>query len=357
MHALDWRAVSGILTGMVRYDKIDINAPVQTYLPEWQGPNKEKVLIRHLLTHSSGLPAWRPLYKETTSPEQAMKLVLETQLDTLPGARMLYSDLNFILLGQIVQRLSGQRLDVYTREHVFGPLKMTDTQFNPDKSLLPRIAPTEVDPWRQRQIRGEVHDENAFVLGGVSGHAGLFSTAADVSRLCQAYLNGGTLDGARIWTPETIKLFTTVYDSTFSNRALGWETPNGVNSAGRVMRRPAFGHTGFTGTSIWIDPANDLFAEASPAATDATNPIDEGQTIIASGALEPDAARSNRSCGSTTRSGTLGGSSRKRSTASATPVVGMANPVSKAMTSRPESVATSVTLAPEVSSCSTSLSP
>ena len=97
------------------------------------------------------------------------------------------------------------------------------------------------------------------MLGGVSGHAGLFSTAADVSRLCQAYLNGGTLDGARIWTPETIKLFTTVYDSTFSNRALGWETPNGVNSAGRVMRRPAFGHTGFTGTSIWIDPANDLF--------------------------------------------------------------------------------------------------
>jgi beta-glucosidase-like glycosyl hydrolase/CubicO group peptidase (beta-lactamase class C family) len=249
---------SSIMT-LVDAGKVDINAPVQKYLPDWQGPNKEKVLIRHLLTHSSGLPSWRPLYKEATSAEQAMQMVFETALDTLPGARMLYSDLNFILLGQVVQRLSGQRLDAYASEHVFGPLKMTDTQFNPDRSLLARIAPTEVDPWRQRHIRGEVHDENAFVLGGVSGHAGLFSTAHDVTRLCQAYLNGGTLDGARIWTPETIRLFTTVQDSTFSNRALGWETPNGVNSAGRVMRRPAFGHTGFTGTSIWVDPANDLF--------------------------------------------------------------------------------------------------
>lgn len=249
---------SAIMT-LVDRKLVDINAPVQQYLPDWQGPNKEKVLIRHLLTHSSGLPAWRPLYKEATSPTQAMQIVMQTPLDTLPGAQMRYSDLNFILLGQVVQRVTGQPLDVYAREHVFGPLKMTDTQFNPDKSLLPRIAPTEVDPWRGRQVRGEVHDENAFVLGGVSGHAGLFSTAHDVARLCQAYLNGGTLDGVRIWSPETVALFTTVQDSTFSNRALGWETPTGGNSAGRIMRRPAFGHTGFTGTSIWVDPANDLF--------------------------------------------------------------------------------------------------
>jgi beta-glucosidase-like glycosyl hydrolase/CubicO group peptidase (beta-lactamase class C family) len=252
-------ATTSSIMQLVDQQKVDVNAPVQKYLPDWTGPNKEKVLIRHLLTHASGLPAWRPLYKEATNAEQAMQLVYQTPLDTVPGARFLYSDLNFILLGEVVRRVSGQRVDAYTRDHVFGPLKMTDTQFNPDKSLLPRIAPTEVDPWRQRQIRGEVHDENAFILGGVAGHAGLFSTAADVTRLCQAYLNGGTLDGARIWSPETIKLFTTVYDSTFSNRAFGWETPNGMNSAGRIMRRPAFGHTGFTGTSYWIDPANDLF--------------------------------------------------------------------------------------------------
>ncbi len=244
---------------LVEARKVDLDAPVQKYLPDWSGPNKEKVLIRHLLIHASGLPAWRPLYKEATNAEQALQIVFQTPLDTLPGARMLYSDLNFILLAQVVQRVSGQRIDAYAREHVFGPLQMTDTQFNPDKSLLPRIAPTEVDPWRQRHIRGEVHDENAFILGGVSGHAGLFSTAHDVARLCQAYLNGGTLDGARIWSPETIAQFTTVQDSTFSNRALGWETPNGTNSAGHLMRRPAFGHTGFTGTSIWVDPTNDLF--------------------------------------------------------------------------------------------------
>ncbi|MBM3906969.1 MAG: serine hydrolase [Gemmatimonadetes bacterium] len=244
---------------LVDAGKVDINAPVQRYLPDWQGANKEKVLVRHLLTHSSGLLSWRPLYKETTNAAQAMQIVYQTALDTLPGARMLYSDLNFILLGQIVQRVGGAPLDVYAKTNIFGPLKMTDTQFNPDKSLLARIAPTEVDPWRQRHIRGEVHDENAFVLGGVSGHAGLFSTAADVARLCRAYLNGGTLDGARIWSPATIALFTTAPEPAFSHRALGWETPNGTNSAGRMMQPPAFGHTGFTGTSIWIDPAHDLF--------------------------------------------------------------------------------------------------
>jgi len=252
-------AMTSSMMQLVEQGKVDLDAPVQRYLPEWQGPNKDRVKVRHLLTHSSGLPGWRALYKEATSAEQAMQIVIETPLDTVPGARMVYSDLGAILLGQIIQRVSGQRLDAYARERVFGPLKMHDTQYLPDASLLPRIAPTEVDAWRQRHLRGEVHDENAFRLGGVSAHAGLFSTAADVARLCQAYLNGGALYGVRIWNAETITRFTAVQDSTFSNRALGWETPNGVNSAGHMMQRPAFGHTGFTGTSIWIDPTHDLF--------------------------------------------------------------------------------------------------
>ena len=252
-------ALTSSMMQLVEQKKVDLDAPVQKYLPDWTGPNKDRVTVRHLLTHSSGLPGWRPLYKEATSAGQALLLVLQTPLDTVPGARTVYSDLGAILLGQVVQRVSGQRLDRYAREHVFGPLKMDDTQYLPDTSLLPRIAPTEIDPWRARHIRGEVHDENAFMLGGVSGHAGLFSTARDVTRLTQAYLNGGTLDGARIWSPETIALFTTAQDPAFSNRALGWETPNGTNSAGRLMKRPAFGHTGFTGTSIWVDPTNDLF--------------------------------------------------------------------------------------------------
>jgi CubicO group peptidase (beta-lactamase class C family) len=170
-----------------------------------------------------------------------------------------YSDLGAILLGEVVRVVSGERLDAYAAKNVFGPLLMTDTKFLPAESDRARIAPTEIDPWRQRHLRGEVHDENAFSLGGVSAHAGLFSSARDLARLARAYLNGGELDGARVFTPRGIRDFTTVQDSTLSGRALGWETPTGTNSAGRLMRRPAFGHTGFTGTSIWIEPANDIF--------------------------------------------------------------------------------------------------
>lgn len=244
---------------LVEQGKVDLDAPVQRYIPEFTGPYKDRVTVRHLLTHSSGLPAWRPLYKETTTPEAALALAIATRLDTLPGVRMVYSDLGAIILGQIVARVSGEPLERYVARHVFGPLGMTSTLYRPGPDLLPRIAPTEFDPWRQRHLRGEVHDENAYALGGVSGHAGLFSTGNDLARFARMYLNGGELDGTRIASPETIRRFTTVQDSTFSNRALGWETPNGANSAGHLMKRPAFGHTGFTGTSIWMDPSRDVF--------------------------------------------------------------------------------------------------
>ena len=239
--------------------KVDLDAPVQRYVREFTGRNKERVTVRQLLTHSSGLVNWRPLYKETYTPDAARALAIATELDTLPGVRMSYSDLGAIVLGVMVERVSGEPLDEYVTRHVFGPLGMRSTQFRPPGALLPRIAPTEYDPWRQRKIRGEVHDENAFALGGVSGHAGLFSTGHDVARLLRMYLHGGTLDGTRIVSAGTIRTFTTVQDSTLSNRALGWETPNGSNSAGRLMKRPAFGHTGFTGTSIWVDPTRDVF--------------------------------------------------------------------------------------------------
>lgn len=254
--------VVGLTTAMMQLSeagKVDLDAPVQRYVKEFQGPHKERVTLRHLLTHSSGLPAWRPLYKETESPAAARALAVATALDTLPGIRMVYSDLGAIILGIVVERVSGETLDGYLARHVFEPLRMTSTIYRPGRDLLPRIAPTEYDPWRQRHIRGEVHDENAFALGGVSGHAGLFSTGHDVARFCRMYLNGGMLDGVRIVSAESIRRFTTVQDSTFSNRALGWETPNGTNSAGHLLTRPAFGHTGFTGTSIWVDPSRDLF--------------------------------------------------------------------------------------------------
>lgn len=239
--------------------RIDLNAPVQRYLPEFAGAHKELVTVRALLTHSSGMPAWRPLYKEAPTPAAAIALLYATPLDTLPGVRMVYSDLGAMLLGKIVERVSGQPLDVYLHRHVFAPLGMTSTMFRPPHRLLSRIAPTERDPWRGRLVHGEVHDENAYFLGGVSGHAGLFSSGHDLARFARMYLGGGRLGGVRIVSTAAVDTFTRVQDSTFSNRALGWEVPTGDNSAGHLMSHRAFGHTGFTGTSIWIDPTRDLF--------------------------------------------------------------------------------------------------
>lgn len=244
---------------LVERGAVALDAPVQRYLPGWTGHNKERVTVRDLLTHRSGLPAFKQYYKQNASPDSTLALVMNTPLDTLPGVKMVYSDFGAILLGKIVERVSGERLDRYLARHVFGPLRMGDTRYLPPRSLRARIAPTENDPWRGRHLVGEVHDENAAALGGISAHAGLFSSARDLSRLAQAYLRGGSLDGARFVRPETIRLFTAVQDSTFSSRALGWDTPSSNSSAGHFLQRPAFGHTGYTGTSLWIAPQHDLY--------------------------------------------------------------------------------------------------
>ncbi|HUF30100.1 MAG TPA: serine hydrolase domain-containing protein [Gemmatimonadaceae bacterium] len=254
--------VIGMTTGMMQLvsrGAVDLDAPVSRYLPRFTGPGKDAVTVRHLLTHSSGLPPWRPLYKESETPLEAVAAVYATELDTVPGARMAYSDLGAILLGQIVEQLSGWPLDQYLALHVFGPLGMLETGFTPRTSVSWRTAPTEYDPWRQRHVRAEVHDENAFRLGGVSAHAGLFSTGHDLTIFSQMLLGGGARAGVRIVPEATIRAFTHVQDSSLSHRALGWETPSGSNSAGRLLSRPAFGHTGFTGTSMWMDPTRDLF--------------------------------------------------------------------------------------------------
>ncbi|MEP7380375.1 MAG: serine hydrolase domain-containing protein [Gemmatimonadota bacterium] len=261
---------------LVQAGTLDLDAPVQKYIPEWSGRWQERVTVRHLLTHSSGLPAWRPLYKEATTPAQALALVIATPLDTVPGVRMVYSDLGAILLGEIVTRVAGVPFNVLATRDVFLPLGMRETTWLPPASKLARIAPTEIDPWRQRHLRGEVHDENAFALGGIAPHAGLFSTAADLSRLTRMYLNHGMLDGVRVLDSATIERFTARPDSPLSNRALGWEKPTGSNSAGHRMSARAFGHTGFTGTSIWIDPAQDVFIILL---TNRVNPTRENRRI------------------------------------------------------------------------------
>ncbi|MEO7996272.1 MAG: serine hydrolase domain-containing protein [Gemmatimonadaceae bacterium] len=244
---------------LVGSNRVVVDSPVVFYLPSWKAAGTSRITVRQLLTHSSGLPAGRPLYKEADTDTAARTLVYATSPVAPPGSKYVYSDLGFILLGRLVQQVTGTPLDQYVEKNVFGPLNMTDTRYLPPASWIPRIAPTEIDPWRGRHIRGEVHDENASRLGGVAGHAGLFSSARDISRFAELYLSGGVLDGKRIFPTSTLNQFIAIQDKALSHRALGWETANGTNSAGHRLAPVAFGHTGFTGTSLWMDPTRDLF--------------------------------------------------------------------------------------------------
>ncbi|MDQ3243101.1 MAG: serine hydrolase [Gemmatimonadota bacterium] len=243
---------------MVLYDekKIDLDAPVFRYLPAFSGGSRDRVTVRDLLTHRSGLPAGRDLWRRARSPQQARDMILETPLEYYPGAAYIYSDLGADVLGMIVEAVSGQRLDIFLNQRVFGPLGMRDTYYRPPDSLRYRIAPTEVTPPRGYPLRGEVHDENAYALGGVAGHAGLFSTATDLSIFAQMMLNGGTYDGVQILSEPTVALFTR---RAAGHRALGWDTADGDYGSGRYLTERAYGHTGYTGTSIWIDPDREMF--------------------------------------------------------------------------------------------------
>lgn len=249
---------------LVAEGRVSLDAPATQYLPRWTAARANEVTIRHLLSHSAGLPAWRPLYKEAWSAEEAMAQVYATGPDTTPGSRYVYSDLGFILLGEVVREVSGLPLDSYVLSRVFLPTGMRETRFLPSALWRSRTAPTEIDPWRQRHLRGEVHDENAFQLGQVAGHAGLFTTARDLTRFAQMLLRGGWVEGpngARVdILPEaTLRTFRARQPFGGAHRALGWETPTGTNSAGQRLSGGAFGHTGFTGTSLWIDPERDVF--------------------------------------------------------------------------------------------------
>jgi CubicO group peptidase (beta-lactamase class C family) len=253
---------------LVERGLVDIDAPVQRYVSDWTGPDKESVTVRHLLTHTSGLPSFKPYDQQTHNPDSLATLLFTTPLERRPGERMVYSDIGAHMLGVIIERVTGQRLDVFLRASVFEPLTMSETMFNPPKRLLKRIAPTEFVPERGGLVHGVVHDERAFYVGGVAPHAGLFSTGKDLSRFATAMLRGGMFDGSRILKRETITLFSGYADSTFSNRGLGWQKPDieampyrtpSAAWAGRFMSSRAFGHTGFTGTSIAIDPKLDLY--------------------------------------------------------------------------------------------------
>ena len=251
--------VVGLTTAaMVLFDegKLSLDAHVVEYLPEFTGGGRDEITIRQLLTHRSGLPAGRDLWKVARSPAQARQMVLETSLACKPDRCFIYSDLGADVLGFVVERISGQPLDVFLEDRVFGPLGMTDTGFRPADSLEYRIAPTEVTPPRGYPLRGEVHDENAYVLGGVAGHAGVFSTAADLAVFAQMMLNGGYFNGVRVVSDSAVRIFTT---KQHGSRALGWEMAEGGTASGEYLGPTAYGHTGYTGTSLWIDPERQMF--------------------------------------------------------------------------------------------------
>ena len=257
-------ATTPALMLLLEQGKIVLDSPVVRYVHEFNSPGTGGITVRHLLTHTSGLRATLPL-REAADSAAALRMVLTTVPVVPPGTRMVYSDLNAILLGEIVRRVTGQRLDAFVAQTIFAPLGLEQALlFRPPKRLERRIAPTNL--WRGHPIAGVVNDPSAGMLGGVSGNAGMFATASGLARFAQFMLNEGVLpDRPRLLKKETIRQFTQIAVPAHrgvSARTLGWEAlPTGeeTSSAGTLFGAHSYGHTGWTGTSLWIDPDRDLF--------------------------------------------------------------------------------------------------
>jgi CubicO group peptidase (beta-lactamase class C family) len=237
---------------------LDLDRTVASYLPELSDPAKAAITVRMLLTHRGGLESFAPLYRDYRTREQYLEQINLRPLRHAPGTTTVYSDWDLILLQLVIERLTGQTLDAFVHDRVFAPLGMRETTFRPS---LPRdrIAATERDTARRGGlIWGEVHDPNAWALGGVAGHAGLFGSARDLAVFAQMLLNGGEYGGVRILRPQTVARWTAP-QGPGASRALGWDTPSGESSAGRYFSPRSFGHTGYTGTSLWIDPERGVF--------------------------------------------------------------------------------------------------
>ena len=235
---------------------VHLDEPVGTYVRDFAGPDKERVTLRHLLTHTGGLVSHRDFYRTFRGPEVVRAAAAEP-LGREPGTRVEYSDLGFILLGEVVRAASGQPIDQFAEEHIFHPLGMTQTRYVPDPELRARIAPTEIPPDADDPKRGVVHDENAAAMGGVSGHAGLFAPLGDLVR----YLTGIWLGPELLspWTRESaLRLWT---DGLGGRRGLGWVLrPDGYDPTGDFWPTTTFSHTGFTGTSVAADPVSGVWA-------------------------------------------------------------------------------------------------
>ncbi len=256
------KVVATTSMAMILYERglLDLEAPVAAIVPEFmdkdEGEHRRDVTVRMLLVHSSGLPAYEKLFLRAQTREAILRAAFSTRLTAAPGARAEYSDIGFIVLGIALERLADESLDAFCQREIFGPLGMAHTTFNPTHALKDSIPPTADDRgFRLRIIQGEVEDENASVLGGIAGHAGLFSTAEDLAIFAHAMLNGGY----PILRSSTVELFSrreTVPEGT--SRALGWDTPSTPSQSGKYFSSRSFGHLGYTGTSLWIDPERQL---------------------------------------------------------------------------------------------------
>jgi len=249
---------------MILYERglLDLQAPVTAIVPEFAGQfadyddHRRGITLRMLLAHSSGLPAYEKLFLRARTREDLLRAAFANPLAAGPGARADYSDIGFIVLGVVLERLADESLDLFCQREIFGPLGMTHTTFNPAPALKDSIPPTADDrTLRHRIIQGEVQDENASVLGGVAGHAGLFSTAEDLAIFAHAMLNGGH----PILRSSTLELFSRREAAPAgTSRALGWDTPSAPSQSGKHFSPRSFGHLGYTGTSLWIDPEHQL---------------------------------------------------------------------------------------------------
>lgn len=274
-----------LILRLVAEGRIGLDQPVGDILSEFgtEGINAG-VTIGRLLTHSAGFRDWIPVFLDATGEQAYLDAFARTQPESGPGTRVVYSDPSFITLGAVVQRVTGEPLDDVAQREVFAPLGMTDTMFTPPRALWGRIAATETGnsfeaekitgrtpvggPWREGPIRGDVHDGNAWYgFGGIAGHAGLFGTAMDLLRYGQMWLNGGELDGVRVLPEDLVAeaiVNHTQYEDPTDVRGYGWRllpppgSPEPTPDSGRGMSQRAFGHTGFTGTSLWMDPVYDL---------------------------------------------------------------------------------------------------
>lgn len=248
---------------MLLYERglLDLDAPIAAIVPEFlsdvdRDPRRKNVTLRMLLAHSSGLPAYEKFFLKESTRENLLRAALATPLAAAPYAHARYSDVGFIVLGKALERIADESLDRFCQREIFAPLGMAHTTFNPPADLHAQIPPTQDDTtFRHRVIQGEVQDENASILEGIAPHAGLFSTAQDLAQFAQAMLNPAVL----IFRPETVRLFTSCQSAPANTtRALGWDTPSSPSQSGSYFSPGSFGHLGYTGTSLWIDPVRQL---------------------------------------------------------------------------------------------------